>query len=323
MPAARTCAFITLVAMRLFPPSAQFVGGGVRALVLPSGAERTWSKGYGARAHLQGMPARQEGGRCARVLVRTAASGAGRRASDRAGGQSGFPSTAELNPFRPGSREGEMAEALMQSLQVDDAQQRLRIEQAPQGSREWLDARKYRLTASNFGAAAGRNRFRSPEQLVQDMLYGEFKGNDATRWGSQMESVALDAYVARKQGEIAAGGGDQQATISQKTSICLPLYEKYTRVMTFENVWQAFRVTQSGLHVCAQAGWLAASPDGHVHEGSTTGLLEIKCPYSKRLYPSIPDYYMDQACAANVLLMCCYPSIPDYLLHGPGIVYSS
>ena len=93
--------------------------------------------------------------------------------------------------------------------------------------------------------------------------------------------------------------------------------------MTFENVWQAFRVTQSGLHVCAQAGWLAASPDGHVHEGSTTGLLEIKCPYSKRLYPSIPDYYMDQACAANVLLMCCYPSIPDYLLHGPGIVYSS
>jgi hypothetical protein len=51
------------------------------------------------------------------------------------------------------------------------------------------------------------------------MLYGEFKGNDATRWGSQMESVALDAYIARKQGEIAAGGGDQQATI--KSSVWL------------------------------------------------------------------------------------------------------
>ncbi len=214
MPAARTFALITLVAMMLFPPSTQFVGGGVRALV-PSGAKGIcfciW------RAH--GPPARQAGGRCARVLVRAAASGAGRRASERAGGESEFPSTAELNPFRRGSREGEMAEALMQSLQVDDAQQRLRIEQAPQGSREWLDARKYRLTASNFGAAAGRNRFRSPEQLVQDMLYGKFKGNDATRWGSQMESVALDAYIARKQGEIAAGGGDQQATI--KSSVWL------------------------------------------------------------------------------------------------------
>ena len=215
MPAARTLALITLVAMRLFPPSAQFVGCGVQALVLPSGAERIWVREKARKVR---------GGRSARVMVRAEASGAGRRASDRAGGQNGFPSIAELIPFRPGSREGEMAEALMQSLQVDDAQQRLRIEQAPQGSREWLDARKYRLTASNFGAAAGRNRFRSPEQLVQDMLYGEFKGNEATRWGSQMESVALDAYVARKQGEIAAGGGDQQATMSQKSSICLTLY---------------------------------------------------------------------------------------------------
>jgi hypothetical protein len=45
--------------------------------------------------------------------------------------------------------------------------------------------------------------------------------------------------------------------------------------------------------VCADAGWLAASPDGHVREeeeeGIQKGLLEIKCPYSKRIYPSIPE----------------------------------
>jgi hypothetical protein len=97
----------------------------------------------------------------------------------------------ELNPFPPETREAEIVDALMQKLKVDDEQQRQRIEKMKQGTQDWMDARKYRLTASNFGAAAGHNRFRSPEELVQDMLYGEFKGNDATRWGSEKETVAL------------------------------------------------------------------------------------------------------------------------------------
>lgn len=184
-----------------------------------------------------------------------------------AGSESGsFPTMSEMNPFELGSREAQLVDALMQTLQVDNEEQRQRIEQTPQGTQDWLDARKYRLTASNFGAAAGRNRFRSPKQLVQDMLYGEFKGNDATRWGSEKESVALSDYVKRKRDELAADGRRREA----------------------------FFVTQSGLHVCADAGWLAASPDGHVNDGSEKGLLEIKCPYSKRIYPSIPNYYVDQ-----------------------------
>jgi putative phage-type endonuclease len=196
--------------------------------------------------------------------VRSARRAAGLKAA--VDGTDGFPSMGEMNPFARGSREAEMVDALMQSLQVEDAEQRQRIEQTPQGSQDWLDARKFRLTASNFGAAAGRNRFRSPKQLVQDMLYGEFKGNDATRWGSEKESVALGDYVDRKRSEFAADG--------------LPK--------------ETFFVTQSGLHVCAEAGWLAASPDGHVNDGPEKGLLEIKCPYSRRIYPSIPDYYVDQ-----------------------------
>ena len=183
-----------------------------------------------------------------------------------ADGADGFPSLGEMNPFAQGSREAEIVDALMQTLRVEDAEQRQRIEQTPQGSQDWLNARKFRLTASNFGAAAGRNRFRSPKQLVQDMLYGEFKGNDATRWGSEKESVAFGDYVDRKRGEFAADGRPEES----------------------------FFVTQSGLHVCAEAGWLAASPDGHVNEGLDKGLLEIKCPYSRRIYPSIPDYYVDQ-----------------------------
>jgi len=68
---------------------------------------------------------------------------------------------SELNPFPPASQQAIVVDDLLQLLQVDD-QHRQRIEQTAQGSQDWLDARKYRLTASNFGAAAGRNRFRSP-----------------------------------------------------------------------------------------------------------------------------------------------------------------
>jgi hypothetical protein len=107
----------------------------------------------------------------------------------------------ELNPFPAGSRHAELADELLRRLQIDDAQQRERIEQTPQGTQAWLDARKYRLTASNFGAAAGRNRFRSPEELAHEMLHGEFKGNDATRWGSEKEPVALADYVTQKQAQ--------------------------------------------------------------------------------------------------------------------------
>ena len=46
--------------------------------------------------------------------------------------------------------------------------------------------------------------------------------------------------------------------------------------------------------MCAEAGWLAASPDGHVCDDGDSGLLEIKCPFSRKIYPSIPDYYVDQ-----------------------------
>ncbi len=37
-------------------------------------------------------------------------------------------------------------------------------------------------------------RYKSPDQLVHDMLYGTFPGNEATRWGSAHEHIACDEY---------------------------------------------------------------------------------------------------------------------------------
>jgi putative phage-type endonuclease len=160
------------------------------------------------------------------------------------------------------------------------------ISAIPQGSQPWLDARKNRLTASNFGAAVGMNKYKSPNGLLKDMLWNTFKGNAATRWGSEHEDVARDAYIARIQSEIDEGS-------SPYTSI---------------------RVEETGLFVNPSRPWLGSSPDGVVHvtmreDGAKRRfLLEIKCPYGKKFYdPPVPVYYncQVQGVMANMDLPYC------------------
>ena len=138
----------------------------------------------------------------------------------------------------------------------------------------WLDARKNRITASMFGAAAGHNPYCSPKQCAKSMLWKTFKGNNATRWGNGHEKEALKRYVDYVK--------------SQPST-------------------KSVEVLDSGLHVRFQKPYMGGSPDGIVYLVHTNGvvewrLLEIKCPYSKRNYlgikrfyePLIPHYYYDQ-----------------------------
>jgi len=165
--------------------------------------------------------------------------------------------------YQPGTKEREIVDRLLAGLE-SGLQDSAAISQLEQGTQPWLDARKNRLTASNFGAAAGRNRFMSPKDLAREMLYSTFKGNEATRWGNAKEPIAMDHYVSEMKEKLPAADA------------------------------ASFSVSTSGLHLCETHPWLAASPDGHSHISGTTGLIEIKCPFSQKIYPRIPDYYYDQ-----------------------------
>jgi putative phage-type endonuclease len=146
-----------------------------------------------------------------------------------------------------------------------------KVSSLTQGSNEWLEARKYRLTGSNFGAAVGNNKYTSPEKLVSEMLNPTFTGNDATRHGNKYEPEARNAYVAHKKQELANQLGVQMLNDRD------------------------FYVTESGLHIWQDLPFLAVSPDGHVRERGMQGLLEIKCPYtSGNMLEEIPAYYNDQ-----------------------------
>lgn len=147
-----------------------------------------------------------------------------------------------------------------------------------QGSAEWLQSRVGRITSSNFGAAVGMNKYTSPRSLLKQMLWGEFKGNAATRWGSENEDVARDEYIQIIRDQIAQG--DFAAHDDPLVDI---------------------QVKECGLVINPQRPWMGNSPDGLItmtyQSGkSEVGLLEIKCPYRKEFYAPdpVPSYYFAQ-----------------------------
>ena len=159
-------------------------------------------------------------------------------------------------------------------------EQVVNIRSFKQKSSEWLQARVGRLTASNFGAAAGFNSYQSPNQLLQDLLWGTFEGNRATKWGTILEDVARMEYIKYMY--------DQHFMTARR----IGELRKNHDVTPFEcKVWEC------GLTVFEEFPFLAGSPDGLVHTNTFDGkeirlLLEIKCPgpESKLPYAEQPTY---------------------------------
>jgi len=195
-------------------------------------------------------------------------------------------------------------DTMINFLTVTDDKARI-IQCYKQRSFNWLKARKFRLTTSNFGAAAGHNDYMTPKALVAQMLWGNFKGNAATRWGTYYESVALAEYVNNKTREIALNRETVDALREGKLVQALD-----------------FSVQERGLVVNPEYCWMGCSPDGVVYtrdcsQGRVCYLIEIKCPKSETFYSKqkkyqkskhknipagIPYHYYDQimGCMANL-----------------------
>lgn len=114
-----------------------------------------------------------------------------------------------------------------------------------QKSKEWFDARRGKLTGSNVGAALGLNPWKTPDDLIRQMVreyHGvepEFTGNAATEYGNLHEPLAVMEYMG-------------------KTGI---------------------HPEETGFHVHPEYDWLGASPDALIEDD---GILEVKCPYGLR-----------------------------------------
>lgn len=158
-------------------------------------------------------------------------------------------------------------------------ERRAEIRAEKQGTGRWLGYRRGRLTASNFGAAAGNNKFCSTRELLKRMLWppAQFERNAAMRHGTNHEPVARETYKAWM-----------------------------LEMADSDDVTERLEFAEPGLTVSLEIPWLAMSPDGEItvhlrHQPTWAppvahGLVEYKCPVRGRPYmnPSIPDYYFDQ-----------------------------
>jgi putative phage-type endonuclease len=169
----------------------------------------------------------------------------------------------------------------LESLNVTPAE-REEISVAPQRSQAWLRSRRGRLTASNFGAAIGANKYQTKRALLAQCLWPSFKGNAATEYGTKFESVAVEHYKQWLEETQAQSG---------LCSIDFP-----------------------GLLVNLAYPWIGCSPDGIVTLNGVRFLLEIKCPFKKAFYDSIPPYYY-----AQIQGICGFECLPwcDFVTYTP------
>ena len=116
----------------------------------------------------------------------------------------------------------------------------------------WRNERRKRLTASSVGAIAKMRKNTKRSNKVKELLYSRFKGNAATQYGQEMEESTKLMYLDHLK---------QSGSIESTVKNC-------------------------GLFISVSDPWLAASPDGLVHDplnpSQPLGLVEIKAPYSVR-----------------------------------------
>ena len=149
-----------------------------------------------------------------------------------------------------------MREYCLVNVKVSEAVcEDLKIRTAEQGKNDnslqvWLAERRKRITASNVGSIAKRRPTTKVNSMVKKLLYTNFEGNTATKWGILQEETTNSKY--------------------------LEAMRKSSPDIT---------TNQSGLVISLANPWLAASPDGLVYdpkENPPQGIVEFKNPYSVR-----------------------------------------
>lgn len=126
-----------------------------------------------------------------------------------------------------------------------------------QGSDDWHMKRMYRISASQFGAIMGISPFQKPEELLLQSLLPQQRD------------------LANKRAETPMQWGIEHEEEARQTYAAQ----------------EGVEVDKAGFYTHPKYDWIGASPDGFV---GSDGLLEIKCPYTKKLHTEVPAHYMAQ-----------------------------
>lgn len=141
-----------------------------------------------------------------------------------------------------------------------------RLENLQQGTQEWLDARRFRISGSTVASLVNLSPYASFDEWVVDKLYHHTYSNAAMRHGSKSEAGAR------------------------------MLFERAMRLLNLKNrasTDDSFSVVERGFMMNPElGGWAGASPDGLVSINGLDAVLEIKCPfYDRKTFYSERDKY--------------------------------
>lgn len=168
-----------------------------------------------------------------------------------------------------------------------------------QKSKEWLMAREKLITCSNFGVVTGTNKYTKADDFLKQWIWRiPTHSNTAMEWGTQHEPVARNLYIDFLSKHSPFPPQTDQPR-SMTTSLERLINEVYHHSKTYQH--NDVEVIELGICIDEQHPWCGGSPDGIVCQYNAflkrwvvIGLLEIKCPVSKRFYNGIPPMYMDQ-----------------------------
>ena len=160
--------------------------------------------------------------------------------------------TNALSPQLPSKEElKERVQQLKDSLHISLQKMREIEQNTRDQSRSllWHSVRRYRISASHFGAICRRLPTTPPKSLVLQILHPKKFTSAATDWGIRHEDIALKQYC------------DLQHQSGHHGLYCC----------------------KSGFVISKDHPFLGASPDAVVHDPTCKnqfGLAEVKCPYS-------------------------------------------
>lgn len=202
------------------------------------------------------------------------------REPDASGPTAGMPwenGGAELLALKTALNDEMTPDALYKAVVARTEDECSKEAQHPQRSDGWFQARKYAVTASQFGAAASHSKFQSSNKLLEAKVYPKknpFTGSVFTQWGVDHEAHAEEAF---KHSFL-----DGRAT-------------------------SLYNIDHPKMCKHSSAPWLSFSPDGILRrkdgDKDVIELIEYKAPaYSrdKQGHPyhsdayKIPKQYMDQ-----------------------------
>lgn len=203
-------------------------------------------------------------------------------------------------------------------------EQREEIAALKQGSPEWKASRYGRLTASNFGAAAGHHVPGSRRKLLEAMLWPEHHALDGraaqfAAYGTLNEPVARDVYITDRKSRgvscvrvfetgllVSLEHGwlgsspdfivEEYTELHERKPSCLPIPNSHHSRMPY-----TIDHLQGAHHFIENTPLIDPPAEPFVHT-LTRGCGEIKCPATQKLYSQspkhakygFPEYYYDQ-----------------------------